>query len=85
VYKTIETPELLTKSYDAILFFSPSAVQSFFSKNRISDSTQIFAIGSTTADAAESFSRKPIIVAEKPGKENLVDLAIRHYSKSPIL
>ncbi len=42
VYKTIETPELLTKSYDAILFFSPSAVQSFFSKNTISDSTPNF-------------------------------------------
>ena len=85
VYKTIETPELLTKSYDAILFFSPSAVHSFFSKNTISDSTQIFAIGSTTAAAAASFSRNPIMVAEKPGKENLVNLAIQHFSKSPIL
>ncbi len=85
VYKTIETPELLSKSYDAILFFSPSAVQSFFSKNTISEGTQIFAIGATTADAAKSFSNKLIIVAEKPGKENLVNLAIKHYSKSPIL
>jgi len=85
VYKTIETPESLSKSYDAILFFSPSAVQSFFSKNTISDNTQIFAIGSTTARAAEPYASKPIIIAEKPGKENLVNLTIKHFSKSPIL
>jgi uroporphyrinogen-III synthase len=85
VYKTIETPEFISKSYDAILFFSPSAVQSFFSKNTINDNTQIFAIGSTTARAAEPYATKPVIIAEKPGKENLVNLAIKHYSKSPIL
>ncbi len=85
VYETIETPELLSKSYDAILFFSPSAVQSFFSKNTINDNTQIFAIGATTAHAAEPYASRPIIVVEKPGKENLVNLAIKHFSKSPIL
>ncbi|MDE3184233.1 MAG: uroporphyrinogen-III synthase [Bacteroidota bacterium] len=85
VYKTIQTPELLSKSYDAILFFSPSAVLSFFSENAINNNTQIFAIGSTTAHAAEPYTTKPVIIAEKPGKENLVNLAIKHYSKSPIL
>jgi len=85
VYKTIETPKKVSKDYDAVLFFSPSAVESFFSKNKISKRTQIFAIGSTTAHAAKSFSSNPIITAEKPGKENLVNLAIKHYSKSTIL
>lgn len=85
VYKTIETPKKVSKEYDAVLFFSPSAVESFFSKNKISKRTQIFAIGSTTAHAAKSFSSNPIIIAEKPGKENLVNLAIQHYSKSTIL
>lgn len=85
VYKTLETPESLSKSYDAILFFSPSAVRSFFSKNTVSDTTQIFAIGSTTARAAERHASRPVIIARKPGKENLVSLAIQHYSKSPIL
>ncbi len=85
VYKTIETPEKLSKEYDAILFFSPSAVESFFSKNTISNHTQIFAIGSTTARAAEPYASKPPIIATKPGKENLMNLAIKHYSKSPIL
>lgn len=85
VYETMETPQHFSKAYDAVLFFSPSAVKSFFSKNEITGRTQIFAIGSTTANAAKSFTNSPIYIAEKPGKENLVNLAIKHYSKSKIL
>ena len=85
VYKTIETPTVLTKQYDGVLFFSPSSVQSFFSKNSISDKTKIFAIGSTTANAVKLFSQHPVIIAETPGKENLVQLAINHFSKSNII
>jgi len=79
VYKTIETPQLVTKQYDGILFFSPSAVHSFFSKNSINDTTSLFAIGATTAKAAHFFTRKPVIIAERPGKENLVNLAIKNF------
>ena len=84
VYKTEETPQVLSKQYDGILFFSPSAVQSFFSKNSITDKTQVFAIGATTANAAKSFIRQPVIISNKPGKENLVSLAIKHFGKSKI-
>lgn len=84
VYKTIETPDILTKQYDGILFFSPSAVQSFFSKNSITDATQIFTIGITTANAVKLFTQQPVIIAEIPGKENLVSLVIKHFSKSEI-
>ena len=85
VYKTIETPTALAKEYDGILFFSPSAVNSFFSKNSISDKTRIFAIGSTTAKAIEHFSQHPVIIAETSSKENLVKLVINHFSKSNII
>src|SRR6185437_10608999 len=85
VYKTIETPTVLTKQYDGILFFSPSAVQSFFSKNSINKKTKVFAIGSTTANAIKLFSQQPVIIAETPGKKNLVNLAINHFSKSNII
>jgi uroporphyrinogen-III synthase len=84
VYKTIATPVQISKEYDAILFFSPSAVKSFFSKNKIGERTHIFAIGSTTANAAKAFITNPIIAGGKPGKENLVNLAIKYYSKSQI-
>jgi uroporphyrinogen-III synthase len=85
VYKTIETPHLLSKHYDGILFFSPSAVQSFFSKNSINDKTRLFAIGNTTGRTAQPFTQKRVIIAEMPGKENLVNLAIEYLSKSKIL
>jgi len=84
VYKTIETPAILSKQYDGILFFSPSAVQSFLSKNSIAAQTQVFAIGTTTANAVKPFTRQPVIISPKPSKESLVHLAIMHFSKSKI-
>lgn len=85
VYKTIETPIALTKQYDGILFFSPSAVQSFFSKNSINENTKVFAIGSTTANVVNHFTQHPVIIAETSRKENLVQLVINHFSKSNII
>ena len=66
VYKTVERPQIISKYYDAILFFSPSAVKSFFSVNSIPDKTQVFAIGSTTANEVTLFSNLPVIIAEYP-------------------
>lgn len=85
VYKTIETPTALAKQYDGILFFSPSAVQSFFSKNSISEKTNVFAIGSTTAAAVKHFTEHSVIIAETYRKGNLVKLVINHFSKSNII
>jgi uroporphyrinogen-III synthase len=84
VYNTKETPHVIKKEYDGILFYSPSAVNSFFIKNNISEKIQLFAIGSTTADALKHFTPHPVIIAEMPGKENLIHLAIDHFSKSKI-
>lgn len=81
VYKTIETPGIVKIKYDGILFYSPSAVESFFKKNTISDRTHLFAIGTTTANAIEQFSDRPVISSEIPGKENLVRLAINYFNK----
>lgn len=85
VYKTTATSKDIKIEYDGILFFSPSAVKSFLLKNSISNCTQVFAIGSTTADAVKAFTMQPVIIAEKPGKENLVTLAIDHFSKAKII
>ena len=84
VYKTIATPEKILKQYDAVLFFSPSAVKSFFSINKLNSSTKLFAIGDTTANEIKNFTGQSILNANKPGKEKLVDLAINYFSKSHI-
>lgn len=84
VYRTIETSQFIKQEYDGILFYSPSAVNSFFAKNKVSNKTHLFAIGLTTADALKHVTQKPVIIAKMPGKENLVTLAINHFSKSKI-
>jgi uroporphyrinogen-III synthase len=70
----------IEKTYHGILFFSPSAVQSFFSNNKISDQTILFAIGNTTATEIKKYTNNKIITGDEPGKENLVTEMIRYYT-----
>jgi uroporphyrinogen-III synthase len=80
VYETIAVPHVVKKDYDAILFFSPSAVDSFFSVNKIKRETLFFAIGDTTAEAIQQYNNGKIIVAAQPGKEALMQQAIDFFS-----
>lgn len=81
VYQTFETPQKISrKSYDGILFFSPSAVNSFLSLNKINEQTQVFVIGNTTADAIQQNKNKELIIAESPTEENMIDQVIAHFS-----
>jgi len=79
VYKTLETANKIEKKYDAILFYSPSAVNSFFSLNTIDSETKLFAIGKTTAAEIEKFSSNKIITADVPSKELLAEQAIHYF------
>jgi len=80
VYQTIQVKHKIEKTYHGILFFSPSAVQSFFSNNKISDKTILFAIGNTTATEIKKYTNNKIITGDEPGKENLVTEMIRYYT-----
>ena len=81
VYETFETPQKITrKSYDGILFFSPSAVKSFFSLNKLNEQIQIFAIGKTTAEFLEKHTNKEVDVAEIPTEESMFKQIILHFS-----
>lgn len=66
VYETIATPVVATSNLDAVLFFSPSAVKSFFSVNALKKDTACFAIGHTTAAAIGDYTDNKIIVSESP-------------------
>ena len=66
VYTTEPIEIKVDKEYDGILFFSPSAVNSFFAENKIKDSVVLFAIGDTTAESIEIHSDNDIIVSRKP-------------------
>jgi uroporphyrinogen-III synthase len=79
VYQTRMTPAHISPDYDAILFFSPSAVESFFSLNTLPASTIPFAIGNTTAEAISMYCSNPVQIADEPGKDALVKMAVTHF------
>jgi uroporphyrinogen-III synthase len=79
VYQTKLAPFKLSKEekFDGILFFSPSAVESFLKDNKIKTET-CFCIGETTASALEKIT-KNIIIAEIPTIEDLIESCIEKY------
>ncbi|WP_339887374.1 uroporphyrinogen-III synthase [uncultured Flavobacterium sp.] len=77
VYETALNPKKIKKNIDGILFFSPSAVESYLIKNKIENQT-CFCIGTTTAKALES-KTKNIQIAAQPTVENVIDEVIKHY------
>lgn len=79
VYTTTEKRQLISKPYDGIVFFSPSAVRSFFSANRLTNKPVIFAIGQTTANEIRFFSLLPVITPKHPDMEEVISLIIEQY------
>ena len=84
VYETSLTPKQVSKNYNGILFFSPTAATSFFSVNEIKKDTILFAIGNTTAKAIAQHCQNKIIVSESPVKETLVNNCVAYFQKHPI-
>ena len=81
VYQTVIVPHKVDKKYHGILFFSPSAVESFFSNNKIAALTVLFAIGNTTANALKKYSDNKIIISDEPGKDNLFRKMIEYFGE----
>lgn len=80
VYTTEQTPVFIEKNYAGILFFSPSAVHSFFSLNTIATQVVLFAIGKTTAATIQSYCTNKIVTSEWPGAESMIELVLEYYS-----
>jgi uroporphyrinogen-III synthase len=79
VYETLLTPKKINERLDGILFFSPSAVESYLKTNTIKDE-MCFCIGETTAEALENKKVKNIIIADKPSVENVIYEVIEYYN-----
>ncbi len=80
VYQTVSLPQKLKRNYEGILFFSPTAVRSFFEANNNSDKTIFFAIGNTTASEIKNYTKNKILVSDEPSKEKLVEMAIEFFT-----
>jgi uroporphyrinogen-III synthase len=80
VYETVVIEHTVDKVYEGILFFSPSAVESFFSKNTLPEHTVLFAIGNTTAKTIHKHCNNRIMISDHPGKDELIEQAIAYFS-----
>ncbi|MDI1254775.1 MAG: uroporphyrinogen-III synthase [Flavobacterium sp.] len=80
VYQTEMLSNKINAILDGILFFSPSAVASYVTQNKINNET-CFCIGKTTAKALENITGN-IIIANQPSVENVIIQAINHYKKA---
>jgi len=82
VYETIKTPKEIKKDYDGVLFFSPSAAESFFSINKIKSHTVCFAIGDTTATTLKKFTTNKIIQAQNQSQQSMMNAMLAHFKIS---
>jgi len=71
-YATQQSPVKLDENYNGVLFFSPSAIDSYISLNNTTE-TIAFCIGSTTANHAKKYFNK-VETAKMPTVENVVQL-----------
>jgi uroporphyrinogen-III synthase len=79
VYQTQLLPKKIEGQFDGVLFFSPSAVESFLKKNTLKQA-QCICIGSSTAKALESYTTH-ISVASSPTTEHVILKTIQHFGK----
>lgn len=77
VYDTSLTPQKIKTAVDAILFFSPSGVESYLKDNTIKKET-CFCIGETTAEALQKIT-KNIIIADQPTVEDVLEDVLEEY------
>ncbi len=67
----------MIRTYDGVLFFSPSAVESFAQRNLFEETT-VFCIGKTTEAEARKHTNN-IITANRSTIENVIIQVIKHY------
>ena len=79
VYKTELVHHQVARQFDGILFFSPSAVDSFFHSNKLAKEVVLFAIGATTAAAIKTHGNHELLIAEETSAESLLKKVIERY------
>lgn len=80
IYENIPAPVVTAEDYDGVLFFSPSAVKSYFSVNKLPSSAVCFAIGATTATALEDYTDNKIIISTNISEDAMVQTAIFYFN-----
>jgi uroporphyrinogen-III synthase len=81
VYQTTLAPFKISEQekFDGIMFFSPSAVESYLTDNKIKNEI-CFCVGTTTAKALELKKIKNIVIAEIPTIDEVIIEVIQYYN-----
>ena len=77
-YQTKYDSIKLKETVEAVMFYSPSTVQSFKQENIVKDNMIAFCIGETTAQEAKKHF-KDIRIAKVPTVESVIQLVNEHY------
>ena len=81
-YKTIFTSSKLNTPCGGVLFFSPSAIDSFILSNNV-NGVDAFCLGNTTATHAEQYGFASIQIAKHHTLQSLIEEVIKHYKQLP--
>ena len=76
VYKTELVPQKIIDDFEAVAFFSPSAVESFFSANDLRKNVVCLSVGKTTTEAIKKYTDNEVITALNSSEENILELAV---------
>jgi len=80
VYHTqLVQEEVDTELFKGVIFLSPTAVFSFFKRNKLDPKVPTFSIGATTAEAVRLRCDNPRIMADEPSKESVVEKVIEYF------
>jgi uroporphyrinogen-III synthase len=80
-YTTKLIPKKTEEEYDAVLFFSPSGVESFFSINTLDSHVICCAIGKTTAREIAKYCKNKLVIADESTPEFLITKVIDTYKQ----
>lgn len=83
VYKTVLTPQKVSADVDGILFFSPSAVRSFFELNKPDSKTILFSVGNTTSQAIQQYTANQVITSPAPRAALVVKAVLEYFEQNP--
>lgn len=79
IYSTLFNSKVFSEAFDAVLFFSPSGVNSYFKVNK-TEPKYVICIGKTTAKAAKKYS-KNLIISNTTSVESCIAKAIKLLTK----
>ncbi|HEY0066935.1 MAG TPA: uroporphyrinogen-III synthase [Flavisolibacter sp.] len=81
VYETFGTPRPITQDYEAVLFFSPSAVDSFFLSNKLDPAVVCFTLGNTTAQVLSGYTKNKVVISTGTSQEEMMETVYSYFKK----